>query len=250
MNIVRRIWNDVRRGENIELYISVVFAFAVCILNLLGIAPQPWIASITLACLGILLLSALRNEHHNTELSQKLSDRNDSFFLEEFPPSIRTDIQNAKELWIVGVSQTTQVRTYFSEIRNVVQSGGIVKVLLVDPSGIAAEMASVRVFGRANLERTRNEIQASLEDFCELRATASKRVEIRIINHPLGQGVIAINPSTASGVLYIGNYPFKTQGGSKPKFLLRTMDGRWYDFYKSELINMWDNGSPWKCSDQ
>lgn len=63
MKVIRTIWNDVKRGENIDLYITVVIAFIIGILSLLGYADQTLATSIVLAALGILTASSLRDKH-------------------------------------------------------------------------------------------------------------------------------------------------------------------------------------------
>lgn len=111
-------------------------------------------------------------------------------------------------------------------------------------------MSEMRAYTKGNVERASNEIQNSLQDFCELRQIAPKKIEIRTIHHPLGHGVVATDPDTPLGALYISNYPFKTKGGSLPRFVLRPKDGRWYDLYRQELKNLWDNSSEWSCDGQ
>ncbi len=67
MKVIRSIWNDVKKGENLDLYITVVIAFSIGILSLLGRANQALSMSIMLAALGILTASSLRDKHSNEE---------------------------------------------------------------------------------------------------------------------------------------------------------------------------------------
>lgn len=61
MQMLRRIWEDVRRGENIDLYLTVGVAIVLALLNVLGFAPQSLIAPVTLAVLGLLAINSLVN---------------------------------------------------------------------------------------------------------------------------------------------------------------------------------------------
>jgi len=63
MQFLERAWRDIRRGENIDLYLSVVVAFAVTILNFLGAATGTLTQSIMLAILGLMAFSALGSRH-------------------------------------------------------------------------------------------------------------------------------------------------------------------------------------------
>jgi hypothetical protein len=251
MKILERIWNDIRRGENIDLYTTVAIALGLVILNVFGVASPPLTSSLTLAVLGLLALSNLGNRHSIEKLSEKLSQSTDMpFFIEEFSPNLKTDIENASELWLVGVTQTQAIRENYPRIEQLLRRGGTVKVLLVHPEGPALEMAASRRYVQLDAEKTRNEILGSLQAYCKLRQISSDRIEIRTIQNPLGHGIIAVNPHAVSGTLYIAYYPFRMAGGSRPKFILRTKDGNWYDLYRNELRMLWDNGLVWDCPKQ
>ena len=249
MNLLRRIWNDIRHGENIDLYVAVPLALIIAIFGIFGITSSELIASITLIILSLLATSLLANRYAVKELSKKLSETSDTFFFKDLSETtFETNFESATDLWLVGVSMTTIVRTHYSLIEKKLRSGHSVKALLVHPEGAAIEMSEMRVYGRPDVERAKGEIRNTLQYLCDLRQSTKGKLEIRTIQNPLGHGVIAKDPETASGILYIQNYPFKTEGGSRPKFFLRSKDGYWYDFFKKELYNLWDNGVEWKCS--
>lgn len=250
MRVLSRILHDIKRGENIDLYVTVAVALGLAALNLMGIAPETWIAPITLAILGLLAISTLGSRYRFEESLQKFTQSIDTFFLEEFPTSFKNDFEVASELWLVGVTLSRTVKTYYSDLERKLSKGDTVKVLLVSPEGAAAEMAETRVYGRSDVERTRREIRGILQDLCDLRQIAPDKLQIRTIQNPLGYGAVAVNPMLASGVLYLEHYPFKTIGGSLPKFILRAKDGRWYDFFRDEIGSLWDNGIEWKCDEK
>ncbi len=49
MKILQSIWADIRRGENIDLYITVVIAIGLVILNIFGVTTEKITAPVTLA---------------------------------------------------------------------------------------------------------------------------------------------------------------------------------------------------------
>jgi len=247
MEILKRIWHDVRRGENIDLYLIVAVVFILGIVNIIGSVPSSWITSATLAALGVIAISALRSDHQMEGLSEKLSKQTGTVFSEEFPPTLKNDINQATELWLVGVSLSRTIKTYYSDIESKLQKGQSIRVLLVNPDGAAVGIAETRVYGRTNIERTKSEIQSVLMDLCDLRKIAPDKLEIRTIENSLTYGAVAVNPNSASGVLYLEHYPYKTVGGSKPKFILTAKDDAWYGFFKDELQILWNNGCVWKC---
>lgn len=248
MKLLRRVWNDIRHGENIDLYVAAPLAILIAIFGIFGITSPQLISSMTLMILGLLATSLLTSRHAVKELSQKLTQTSNTVFLKDFAESnLERDFEEATELWLVGVSLTTTIRTHYSLIEKKLRTGHQIKALLVHPDGSAVEMSENRAYGRPNTERARNEIKNTLQDLCDLSQAVPGRLEIRTIDYLVGHGVIAKDPETASGIIYIENYPFKTEGGSRPRFVIGAIDGFWYDFFKKELYNLWDGGSKWNC---
>jgi hypothetical protein len=247
MGILKHIREDIRRGENIDLFVTVIVATGLVVLNLIGVAPQTWIAPLNLAILGLLAIAMLGNRYKVEEVLKNLNQESSSLFQEKFSSELESNFEKSKELWLVGITLGRTIKTYYSLLERKLARGDHVRVLLVDPNGVGCEMAEMRVYGRPNVERNRAEIRGNLGDFCDLAKVTPDKLEIRTINYPLGFGGFAIDPDTASGILYLEHYPFKTAGGSMPKFVLRARDGRWYDFFKEEMRTLWENGEVWDC---
>lgn len=251
MKIMRRIWDDTRRGENIDLYVAVPVAVILAIFGAIGVAPMSMIASLTLVILALISTSLLANRYAVRELTARLGQNPSSFFYSDLSErDFETDLAASTDLWLVGVSLTTIIRLHFPLFESKLRAGHTIKALLVNPQSAAVEMAEMRAYSKPNIERARGEIMDSIRYLCELQESGPGTLEIRTIAHPLGHGVVATNPKTASGTLYIQNYPFRTEGGSRPKFVLKPGDGQWFDFYKAELENLWNAGTVWEGCDK
>jgi len=250
MRVFRRVWDDIRQGENIDLYIAAPLAIILAVLNLLGLTFTSLMNPLMLVILGLLATALLGTRHAVKELSSRLTQTADTIFLDEYPSTFRTDLEIATEVWIVGVSLTTPIRTYYSVLESKLRKGHIIRVLLVAPDSAAVEMAEARAYGRTNVERARNEIRNSLQDLCDLKRIAPDRLQIHTIEHPLGFGMFGMNPDMPTGTLYLKYYSFKTAGGPRPKIVLRARDGRWYDLFRSELHNLWDSSEEWSCEEK
>jgi len=250
MPLLKRIWGDLRQGENIDLYIAVPLAITLAILTLFGLTPSGLIEPVTLAILGLLATALLRTRQAVVDLSSKLAQTSDSVFLDEFPSSFGAELESAAEVWIAGVSLTTTVRTYYSVLETKLREGHLIRILLVDPNGAAVGMTEARAYGRSNVDRARSEIQNTLQDLWELAKKSQERLQIHTIEHPLGFGMVAMNPDAPTGAIFLKYYSFKTPGGPKPKLVLRARDGRWYDLFRTELHNLWASSQPWDFSSQ
>jgi hypothetical protein len=245
----RQILRDIKRGENVDLYVTVLVALGIAVLNLLGIAPQSLIASITLTVLGLLAVSALGNRHQFEELRRSFTRSIDDILLKEFPATLDEDFDSGKEIWLVGVTLRKFVAGKYIRIEEKLQKGHSIKILLVHPEGAAVELASSRYYAEINRDfnKTSSAIRDSLQTFCSLHKIAPDKVEIRTTQNPLTFGAIAVDLESSSGVLYLEHFPFRTVSGAMPKVVFRVGDGQWYEFFKREVYAIWNEGQDWKC---
>jgi len=72
MQLAKQIWEDIRQGENIDLYITIAFAIVLTVLNLTGIASQSLVAPLSMAILGLLAVTALGNRYRIERVLQEL----------------------------------------------------------------------------------------------------------------------------------------------------------------------------------
>lgn len=247
MKFLQKVWNDIRQGENIDLYLTVLAAIGLSALNILGIAPNIWVAPLTLAVLGLLAIATLGNRYRTEEVLEKLTQRPNSVFIEEYPPTLKRDIESSTSLILVGVTLGRTVKTYYSEFERKLRKGDSIKILLVNPNGTAIEMADSRAYWQIDIERSRTEIRGTLTDLCHLKEIAPDRMEVHVIEYPLSYGAVLVNPESASGILYMEHYPYKVRE-SIPKYVLHARDGEWYDFFKSEIFKQWEHSIEWQCS--
>lgn len=246
MQVFQKIWKDIRQGENIDLYLSVITAFSIIILGLLGVNTSTLLAPLTLTVLGLLAISMLVNRERVEELSHKIGKPLEPFFLRELPQSFPGEFEAAKEVWLIGISYSRTIKTHYSLIERKLKVGHAIKVLLIHPEGSSLEIAAQRMYKPTSTEQKQAEILNSLQSLCQLRTVTPGKLEIRTIKHALGFGIRAINPEAKSGIIYIEHYPYKYDS-AEPKFVLRARDGYWYDQFKQDAMRLWDNGVEWEC---
>ena len=59
MRFLRRVWNDIRSGQNLDIYITASLSLIIAVFGVLGIANQSIISAAVLAVLALLLSSLL-----------------------------------------------------------------------------------------------------------------------------------------------------------------------------------------------
>lgn len=75
MGIIRRIWQEIKRGEDIDGYITIFAAFILVLLNILGIVPDSYLLPLILGILGLLAVSAVSIRWKNAELGSQLNSQ-------------------------------------------------------------------------------------------------------------------------------------------------------------------------------
>jgi hypothetical protein len=250
MKLLQRIWDDIRAGENIDQYLTIIVAITLTVLNLAGVSIQSQLAPFTVAILALLAINSLGNRFKIDELLNKKTETLENFFRDEFPPSYKTDFENSDVMWLVGVSLHRTIKTNYSILEEKLRRGQKLRVLLIHPEGAGVEISVARNYVHRGVEPKKNDILFILELLCGLREIAPAGLEIRTIKFPLAFGVTAINPDTATGKLYVEHYGFRISTDSIPRYVLKASDGHWYDIQKKEIEALWNAGENWMCEKQ
>lgn len=153
MKVFRQIWNDVKKGENLDLYITVIIAFTIGVLSLFGYANQILATSITLATLGILTASSLRDKHSNEKsfsllksVQSELNEMN-SVVNERLPSTspTRTELRLLQKL-----STTSEDILAKITISGSIDDAGLVGITMqprnIDWDGLFGKVSEIDVF--------------------------------------------------------------------------------------------------------
>jgi hypothetical protein len=243
MKYLQRIFDDLKNGENIDLYLTIIAAVLVAILNLVGFASSTLLNSLSLAIFALIASAILGNRYRLDDIQDKLNRSNEPPLTDEYPQSRDGDIERATEIWWIGVHAMAFLRRYRKTLQEKLKNGDKLRVLLVDPNGMALSMVAARNPGKISFERERANIVASLQDLYDLKSIAPQNMEIRVIDDPLMYGGCIVNPDKNDGMIYIVRYTYQT--GFRPRFTYRRKS-EWYEFIKSEFQSLWNRGKTWE----
>ncbi len=244
--ILKQVLDDIRQGENIDLYLIVVIALPLVVLNLLGIA-LPTSQPVILGVLTLLAVSTLANRRKLETVVQKINQSIDDVLLKEFPDSWKRDFETANEVWLIGISLARTITTYYPLMQDKLKAGAKIKVLIVSPVGLSHEILTQRVIRSVTPEYHRQVLNSSLTDLCKLKEIAPSNMEIRTIDFALPFGVLGVNLKSQEGVIYVEHYPYKAKV-DVPKMVFRPQTKYWYEFYSEQIEALWQNSSEWKCN--
>lgn len=247
MEFFRRIVSDIRKGENIDLYFFAFAALTLAILNGLGLASKTLVESVTLALLGLLAAYSLGIRDRLSNISSKLTGTNNLLY-EELPSDLRdTVISNSKELFIIGISLSRTVATFYSQLEKKLKDGQKIKILVVDPNGEAAKLLPQRIYRPITNQRLSDKISDTLLLACSLYSKAPDQIEIRTIDFPIPFGCFASNIELSDGSIYVEYYSYKTTRDLPCVVVSSRKDPHWYSVYKTEILNLWNAGQKWHC---
>jgi hypothetical protein len=247
MKALERIWNDVRRGENIDLYLTVVAAFGLGLLNLLGVAPQTLVTPITMAVLGLLAITSLGNRHHIEEQLRQFATLSPSLLRGRSElPSFHKRGQSATEIVIVGVSAITATTPHLDFFEQKMKDGCKLRFLLLDHESQASHLFNL-ISKVPDVQADIEQTLKSLELLIRMEQTCEGKCEVRLSQVFLAFGLAAFDPDKDTGLMNVEMYAYRRTLGERPHFILtRARDSKWFDFYRGQYEQLWADSKPWK----
>jgi len=240
VNLPRRIVADVRHGENIDVYMTIVVALTIAVLNLVGVVPASSLTSLVLAVLGLLAIGGLTTRARLDQLRDAVALSGPMRI--EFPASYLADLAKPGDLWVVGVARRGFINANFHQLADRLRAGHEVRVLLVRPGSAGAQLAEDRWPTKLPGVMDKS-IGASLELLGGLQASVGGRLEVRLTDQELSFGAVYVNPSASSARLYLEYYAYKTRMDTQLRMMLSRRDGAWLDHFREQLEELWTDAT-------
>ncbi|MBI3410428.1 MAG: hypothetical protein HY040_18980 [Planctomycetes bacterium] len=244
--------NDIKKGENLDLYVTLVLAIVLTALNpilsLFGVTITPGgIVPLTMSVLAALTVVLLVNRKKMESLERHLSRQTESKITTTFPESYSADLGSAKKILQIGIHLASNLNAHHDQYQSILRSRrASIRFLIVHPKAAALKMAAMRFAGvsrKVEHEKTRTE--SSLDVITKLMQDYPGRVELRVIDYLLEYAGLLIETPSGEEILYIERYTFRHYGGDlKPKFVY-TRDDPWFRFIKEEMEELWKAAEPW-----
>lgn len=258
MKILRIIWNDIRSGQNIDVYITVGVAIVVGVLGILSIASSTIIASATLAILALMAINLLLNRYENENIRKLIAQQQNSSGLSEkfLEPKYRLfeakqHLMSARTAFFWGTDLARTVPLLDYEMIEGLRAGLSIKFLFIKPgSGIdstAVEMASFRYSNSGKgTDAINQDIERNFRCLATYRNSASQgKVEARVVNYLPPWTIIAINPHSPNGDMYVHLTPFRVPNEVRPSFHLSAKDDeKWFSFFLEQFEKVWEVAEP------
>jgi hypothetical protein len=257
MKLFRVVWNDIRAGQNIDIYITVGIAIAVAILGVLGIANSIIIASATLAILALMSVNLLLNRYENENIRKLISQQQQSTGLAEKFLKPKYRLFEVKQhlissqtafFWGADLARTIPLLDY--EIIQGLRNGLQVKFLFIKPGnglgGDAVRMASFRYSNGKEISAINQDIERNFRYLATYQSsTPHGRIEVRVIDYLPPWTIIAVNPFSPTGAMFVHLTAFRVPNEVRPSFELSASDDeKWFTFFLEQFESVWEVAEP------
>ena len=237
------ILEEIKQGENIDLYLTLVLALGLALANLIisifQIHIDYDISSLNISALFFVTITLLTNRRKLDLALELLHEFKKHDIDDSFPETYSSDIRNAKELIQTGVHLNSNLNEYYGAYRQMLDNGGKLKMLMVKPDGHAFDMAAMRFPGGVDAEQERTRAKSSLKTLEKLQEDFPS-IEIKLVDYLLEYSAMIVNPTSIDSVIYIERYTFRIYGGSKkPKKVLTRNECKWFELYSHEINELW-----------
>lgn len=236
--------------EYLDLYILGAAALAFTILGFLGVVSINGLASAILALLAVLAYSQVRSRRHVAEIANTSRVDPLAIFRRQFPDDLERRRASAASALVIGhsISRTVQGAPR-AALRQLLMSGGKVRVLLLDPTDEAlVRVASEHGPHGLTADRLKRRIEATLDELSSIRDTTAGDMEIRVAAFIPKMLIDAIDTAGPDGLIVLQHHEHRPAGESLPIFSLKPGDGFWYQHFASEAERLWEDGTPWPLS--
>lgn len=252
--------------ENFDTLIAIAVSLIAAIVGIFGSGGNQLLLlggiSATLAVLSYSIIRDRRNrkqlENQLTILQRNLPDRPSALSFFRKTPDLAPFIQQANQLDLCGVTLTNTLNRQFAILRERLDAGGTIRLLIIDPTSNAIEMSAQRSASPKDTEYYRRRAESALSDITYLikynndrkqlkgRNLKSGNVSVRLLAYAPSYGICSFDKKKNHGRVFVEIYPHKFGFKVPPTFELNLEnDGEWYTYFVDQFEQMWDAASPW-----
>ena len=206
---LQRAWREIRRGENIDLYVTVTAALVAGVLSLL---QQSQIAGLTLAVLALLAIGLLQSRHKFEDSLKAIQISSGALnFIKTSMPNLEERIRRANSVSISGISLVRTSDTLWTVFNQKLREGTHIRIMVVDPNNKAIEMAANRFQKHQDVSRLQREVHHALDNFATFyeKETGAGSFEVRLLPFNPPYGIWVIDGDTAQAEIWVELYGFR-----------------------------------------
>lgn len=192
-------------------------------------------------------------------LESRFTERPSAIAFFQKPPNLDHYVQGANQVDLCGVTLTSTLNKQFGNLRERLQAGAKIRILLVDPNSVALKMSAERSTSPDDTDYYRVRLDAAfreigylfkrLEEFKAMEGNSLKvgNLSVRLLSYAPSFGIISFDAHQDNGIMFVEVYPHKFGHKTPPTFdLMPKRDGNWYTYFVEQFDEMWNAAKPWE----
>lgn len=244
--VLQQFLEDLRRGENIDLYVVSVAAVVLAVLNLVGVDSGRWATSVSLGALGVLAFAMLGNRHRiDSVVRESSSAGNPPLRMRTELGSLQESAKSARNVLIVAFSGAEVLRqTDFFADR--LFQGATVRIAIADPENDALVEAMSPLTGIPR-EGFIADVQVAMGLIQVIRKQTSNtgRLQVRMFDYAPTLSLVMVDGDRPTGHIVVELRPYQVSSSSRPHLFLTARDNRvWYDYFRDVGESIWRDAKP------
>lgn len=247
--IIYAIINDVKLGNNLDVYLTVPIAIMIAILGAFSIADQEIISSAILATLAILATSSIQDRNERAIIKDTLKRDEycyaDKFFQEHNIYQFKELIETSQSALFWGIHFRKTISIWRYALQQSLSNGSHLKFLLVKPESSAVDMSLLRHSPNSTKDDVNGYIRRVLRDlaYVGFSSNAVDRIQVRVIDFLPPYTIIAVNPSSSNGKISVLLASIRTATEKTPSFQIEAeKDRNSFDFFIDQFNKAWNEG--------
>jgi len=223
----QEILEDLKKGRNIELYITIGLAIVIAILAVFNVTPPSTVSAVTLAVLAMLTYQIIKNRRISTIQGIRAFYPDRSYL-----PPLNTSLGKARhELFIVGVYLGRIVQDQLTLLEEKARAGCKVKLLimsttLADSTSNPLVDKTGAMTGFPELFSTLSATTTRFRDWWQsLESSARNNVELRCYEGPPTLTAIFVDKDSPNGLIHIEPIVPKSRPEERPSFRITPHEG-------------------------
>jgi hypothetical protein len=259
---MKKIWKFIL--ANIDTLVAILVSILAVIFGVFGGNQFLLLAGIatTLAILAIGLIRDRINREslgeQIVELKRNLPDRPSAVSFFRSIQDLDSYIKNALFIDICGVTLTNTINTRFTFLRDRLQAGATLRILIIDPESQAINMSAQRSVNPKDTQYFQRRLESTFADltylykFCEDLKSSEKKgsklgsISVKLLTYAPSFGTISLDAKSKQGIARIEIYPHKFGFKTPPSFILTPdNDKEWYNYFVDQFEQMWKTSQSW-----
>lgn len=220
-------------SRHLEATVTVIVASTVAVLGIVDLASARTVSAATLAVLALLAF----------RMAAPPGSPVPAWPTPNGPTRGRSNLQEADDIRIVGVTLIRTVRNGFPDLERRLAAGATIRVAIIEPHGEPPDEAA----RRSGLTGGRHVFEHRLASTLDLLQDLHERfetLEIRLLPFVPAYGLLLVDSDSATGSVEVDVYSHRMSEPETRLRLGRRRDRTWFEYFRREFDHLWASGRP------